>query len=203
MHYLIDLDNTLLDTYYIDENGKNRFYWAQDFEKDFNVSQNVLDDLFQGAFLIALYRTKMLSRFFVPFLMKYNIPLDASGFLNYWLSRDMRVNQSVWEWIQQEREQGHVFHIASNQPHVRMDYLLEHLPEWKDVFNHVFTSARLGVSKEEPEFFRYAQYTLKVPFNQMCLIDDSIENIKTAKSLGMHAILFKSVDQLDKEKPVI
>ena len=42
MHYLMDLDNTLLDTYYTDENGKHCFRWTQDFEKDFQLSVSVV-----------------------------------------------------------------------------------------------------------------------------------------------------------------
>lgn len=203
MHYLMDLDNTLLESYYIDEAGAFQFYWSKDFEKDFNLSPSVLDNLFTGPFLIAQQRTKNLSRFIAPFLEKYNIPLDVDGFMEYWLSRDMRVIQPVWEWIKKEKAKGHSFHIASNQPHVRMDYILEHLPEWNEVFDCVFTSARLGVSKSEQDFFIYAKNILKVPYQEMCLIDDTEHNISVAKSLGMHAVLFQSVEQLEKEKPVL
>ena len=59
MHYLIDLDNTLLDTYYVDENGKNRFYWAQDFEKDFNFSLiKIAYSLFPFCTMLSLVLTK-------------------------------------------------------------------------------------------------------------------------------------------------
>lgn len=196
MHYLMDLDNTLLDSYRIDANGKLHFSWAQNFEQDFAKSPDILEDLFQGSFLIAMQRTKVLSRFIEPFLKKHNIEMTPKDFLEYWLSRDMRINQPVWEWIKKEKAKGHIFHIASNQSHIRMDYLLENQPEWHEVFDWVFTSARLGVAKPEPQFFVYAKNYLKVPFNQMCLIDDSPQNIEVAKSLGMNGILFRSPDDL-------
>lgn len=199
MHYLMDLDNTLLDTYHIDEDGRLHFHWANDFEKDFGVSSCILEELFQGPFLIALQRTKSLERFVVPFLKKYQIEMPAQEFFEYWLSRDMRVQSDVWNWIKKEKKKGHLFHIASNQPHVRMDYLLEKLPEWQEVFDFVFTSARLGVAKSDPAFFIYAKNYLKVPYNQMCLIDDSNENIEVAKSLGMKGVLFSSLQDLEKE----
>ena len=77
-----------------------------------------------------------------------------------------------------------------------MDYILENLKEWNEVFDFVFTSARLGVPKSDASFFIYAKNYLKVPFNQMCLIDDSLENVKAAKSLGMNVVWFNSVDSL-------
>ena len=154
--------------------------------------------MFQGPFLIALQRTKNLERFVAPFLEKYQIAISVGDFIEYWLSRDMRVNDEIWQWIKEEKQRGHTFHIASNQPHIRMDYLLEHLPEWHHVFDFVFTSARLGVSKSDPAFFIYAKNYLKIPFSEMCLIDDSIENIEVSKSLGMNGVLFRSLDDLKK-----
>lgn len=196
MHYLMDLDNTLLDTYHLDDCGKVYFTWARDFEKDFGLSVDVLNDLFQGPFLISLQRSRTLNRFIEPFLAKYKIDISADDFLNYWLSRDMNVKPEVWNWILAQKEEGHSFHIASNQPHVRMDYLWENLPEWQQVFEHVFTSARLGVAKPDENFFIYAKNIIKTPFSNMCLIDDSIENIETAKSLGMQGLLFQGIDSL-------
>ncbi len=196
MHYLMDLDNTLLDSYLIDENGQIHFSWAKDFEKDFAKPPQILQELFQGPFLIALQRTKMVSRFIEPFLKKHQIEISASEFIEYWLSHDIQVKEPVWNWIKSQKQKGHSFHIASNQSHIRMDYILTHQPEWQDVFDWVFTSARLGVAKPQEEFFIYAKNHLKVPFNQICLIDDSSENINVAKSLGMNGILFRSVDDL-------
>ncbi|MBO7244545.1 MAG: HAD hydrolase-like protein [Alphaproteobacteria bacterium] len=196
MHYLMDLDNTLLDTYHIDENGKTHFHWSEDFEKDFNLPLSVLDDLFQGAFLISLQRSRNLTRFIDPFLKKYQIKMSADEFLEYWLSRDMRIKEDVWQWILNKKEEGHSFHIASNQPFIRMDYLWSHLPSWHEVFECVFTSSNLGVAKPDESFFIYAKNIVKTPFQNMCLIDDSPENIKSAQSLGMETILFQGIDSL-------
>ncbi len=196
MHYLMDLDNTLLDTYHVDENGQVHYQWTKDFEKDFNLPVSVLTDLFQGAFLISLQRSRNLTRFIDPFLKKYKISMTSEEFLEYWLSRDMKIKEEVWEWILNKKEEGHSFHIASNQPYIRMDYLWGHLPAWHNVFEHVFTSSNMGVAKPDESFFIYAKNIVKMPFQNMCLIDDSIENIESAKSLGMYGILFQGIDSL-------
>ncbi len=31
MHYLVDLDNTVLNTFFVDETGRVNFYWCQNF----------------------------------------------------------------------------------------------------------------------------------------------------------------------------
>ena len=46
---------------------------TKDFEKDFNLPVTVLNDLFQGAFLISLYRSRNLTRFIDPFLIYFLI----------------------------------------------------------------------------------------------------------------------------------
>ena len=104
MHYLMDLDNTLLDTYHFDENGQVHYQWTKDFEKDFNLPVTVLNDLFQGAFLISLYRSRNLTRFIDPFLKKYKISMTSEEFLNYWLSKDMKIKEEVWQWILNKKE---------------------------------------------------------------------------------------------------
>lgn len=57
MHYLIDLDNTLVETFYTDTNGKVHFYWSQEFKKDFGLSPVILKDLFTKSFCRAMQQT--------------------------------------------------------------------------------------------------------------------------------------------------
>ena len=49
------------------------------------------------------------------------------------------------------------------------------------------------------DIIKDAKNYLKVPFNQMCLIDDSKQNIEVAKSLGMNGILFQGIEDLKEE----
>ena len=131
------------------------------------------------------------------FLKENNLPLTTDQFLNYWLSRDANIRPDVYDWIKSKKQEGHHMHIASNQPHVRMDYLLERFPDWNKTFEHVFTSARLGVAKPEALFFQKIQKTLKVPFEEICLIDDDPTNIPTVKKLNMSAVLYTDFEDLN------
>ncbi len=196
MHYLIDLDNTLLDAYFYDKSGKVCFYWTRDFEADFGAPVAVLDDLFRDEFLTTIQNTIELHDVIAPWIQRNKLNTTVTDFLAYWLSRDAILNSSVWDWIKTKKAAGHHFHIASNQPHVRMDYLWRHFSEWPVVFDEVFTSARIKLAKPDIAFFQYAQQKLNVPFHDMCLIDDSAPNIKSAQSLGMNAILFTGAQDL-------
>lgn len=191
-HYLIDLDNTLLYTYKCDNSGKTSFYWTRDFEKDFKKPVSILDDLFSG-----IFEPEVNPEYYVTaFLKKNKIQMNPNTFLTYWLSRDNNLNQECWQWICNQKRKGHRFSIASNQPELRMQYLWRHRPEWHIVFDHVFTSARLGVGKPDPTFFLHIQKQLQTSFQNICLIDDSSDNCQTAHQLGMDAILFRTAEDL-------
>ena len=77
MHYLIDLDNTLLKTFYLDRSGHMRFYRARAFQADTGQSKAVLGELFQGVFLDALCKTRDLAPFIEPWLQKYHLPFSG------------------------------------------------------------------------------------------------------------------------------
>lgn len=191
-HYLIDLDNTLLYTYKCDNSGKTSFYWTRDFEKDFKKPVSILDDLFSGIFEPEVNP----EHYVTAFLKKNKIQMNPNTFLTYWLSRDNNLNQDCWQWICNQKRKGHRFSIASNQPEIRMQYLWRHRPEWHIVFDHVFTSVRLGVGKPDPTFFLHIQKQLQTSFQNICLIDDSSDNCQTAHQLGMDAILFRTAEDL-------
>ncbi len=195
-YYLVDLDNTLLHTFKCKENGKISFYWTSDFEKDFKKPVSILDELFQGMFLVYLQTETNLGSYVSPFLEKYGLQIKPDAFIDYWLSRDNNLNQDCWQWICNQKRKGHRFSIASNQPEIRMQYLWQHRPEWHTVFDHVFTSARLGVGKPDPTFFLHIQKQLQTSFQNICLIDDSSDNCQTAHQLGMDAILFRTAEDL-------
>ncbi len=190
MHYLIDLDNVLLDTFYQDENGQTHFYWSTDFEKDFGKHPSILRDLFQPDFLLEMHRTTQLNEYIKPWIEKHGLQISVDNFLTYWLERDSNLNQKMWQWILTEHGKGHHFHIASNQPIVRMDYIWRKFDEWPHVFEEVFTPFYLKTAKPDPNFFHRVQQKLGVGFDDICLIDDSIENIVSARSLGIKTILF-------------
>lgn len=196
MHYLIDLDNTLLDTFFFDDKGGVHFYWTKNFKKDFGLFPQVLQDLFRGDFLIALQQTTEIHPYINDFLKKYHLKITSDEFLDYWLSRDCNINIDTLKWIKMQKESGHIFHVASNQPHIRMNYLLKNYTETFCLFDEIFTSAKLGVAKPHPDFFNLIKKKLDVSFKEICLIDDDKKNIQTAQALGMETILFRDKNDL-------
>ena len=196
MHYLVDLDNTLLNTFFIDENGIVNFYWSESFKQDFGQSPRILKDLFCEPFLTMLRTSTGLHAHINMFLKNHNIDMSAEEFSEYWLSRDCSINMDVLNWIRTHHADGDYFYVASNQPIIRMDYIWQHKKELRDLFKDVFIPANIDAAKPEPEFFIKIQEKLNVPFSDICLIDDDENNIESAKQLGMKTIFFESIKDL-------
>jgi FMN phosphatase YigB (HAD superfamily) len=63
------------------------------------------------------------------------------------------------------------------------------LADWS-IFERVFTSAAAGMRKPDLSFFKYVLDEIKVEPSSVTFVDDNIENILAARSLGIHGILF-------------
>ena len=65
-----------------------------------------------------------------------------------------------------------------------------------DIFDQVYASNKIGISKPNPDFFNYILEREKVHPTACCFIDDSMENISTAKALGLKTVLFTGSEVL-------
>lgn len=63
--------------------------------------------------------------------------------------------------------------------------------DWS-VFDEVFTSGVVGERKPHLGFFRHVVATTRVDPRRTIFIDDKLENVLSARSLGMHGIVFES-----------
>jgi epoxide hydrolase-like predicted phosphatase len=70
----------------------------------------------------------------------------------------------------------------------------EHLND--DAFDMLLFSAEEGLAKPEPEIYRRALSRLKVTPGQAIFVDDLLENVEAARSLGLQAIHFEERQQM-------
>lgn len=198
MHYLIDLDNTLLNTFFRTSDGKMHFYWATNLQSDLGINPETLNLLFTIEFMQILQTDLDIAPFVTRYLKKISSSVSSSEFINYWLTHNSDLNTSVWNWIKKTKNQNIYFHITSDQPHIRMKFLWNKFKEWQDVFDMIFTSANFNsIYKDDKKFFELVLEQLHEYPDNVCLIDDNITNITVAKKLGIRTILFKSIDDLN------
>ncbi|MCK5768310.1 MAG: HAD family phosphatase [Candidatus Atribacteria bacterium] len=65
-----------------------------------------------------------------------------------------------------------------------------------EIFDEVYTSTLMGISKPDPDFYRYILKEEGVMPEEAVFVDDMEENVIAAQNIGIKSILFKSPDSL-------
>jgi len=98
-----------------------------------------------------------------------------------------RLDQDVMEIIKQLKNHSRVV-CGTNTFDPHYDYLLER--GYYDVFDAVFASNKMGVSKPNPDFYRFILNNEGIKPEDALFVDDSEINVSAAKNLQIRSILF-------------
>ncbi len=71
--------------------------------------------------------------------------------------------------------------------------------EFLQLFDAIIVSGEVGLIKPDPAIFELTVQKAGVLPSQCLLIDDNEENVAVAQRLGMHALLFRSAEALERE----
>ncbi len=104
--------------------------------------------------------------------------------------------QDVFTLVSILKNNGYKIGFLSNTEKPAMDFFLE---QGYDVFDILVFSCNEGYRKPEREIYEITLQRLHSTPDETLFLDDRIENIRGAESLGIHAILFENSEQL-KEK---
>jgi len=106
-----------------------------------------------------------------------------------------RPNPVMVEWVRVLRARGLRTAVISNMSRTVGDYLRRNA-QWMDLFDPLCFSGELKMGKPNLAIYRVCLDALGVPAAQTLFIDDLEVNIAAAHAVGMHGIVFRSVDQL-------
>lgn len=109
-----------------------------------------------------------------------------------------RPNPVMVEWLHVLRERGFKTAMISNLSRNFSGYLRQNA-NWAALFDHLCFSGELGISKPGAAIFRGCLEALHVAASQALFVDDKEVNIAAAQKLGLKGIVFRSVEQLEKE----
>jgi len=65
-----------------------------------------------------------------------------------------------------------------------------------DIFDEVYASNLIGISKPDPDFYRYILRKEGIKPENIIFVDDTEENILSAQKIGINSILFTDPDSL-------
>lgn len=117
--------------------------------------------------------------------------------LNQWFEYENVVNEPLLEIIQDIRKSGVLCFIATSQEKNRADYIRDVM--FKDKLDGFIFSCDLGLDKGDPEFFKEALKVLSMSADEVAFIDDSQENVDSAKSVGINAFLYTDISKVKED----
>ncbi len=124
---------------------------------------------------------------FSPEQMSRLLKLDAQ----MWMS----LNEPVLAWSQQVRAAGFKIGILSNIGD-EMVKAMERQFKWLANYDHCTWSYELGIVKPQPEIYLHTLDKLGVEPHQALFLDDKAVNVRGAESVGMHGIVFSTIEKL-------
>ena len=113
--------------------------------------------------------------------------LTPQRLIDYWFSQDARLDEALLAELGALRKRGMPVHLATNQDHLRADYLMR-IVGLSDHVDGIHYSADLGCRKPDAAFFHQVATRLDRAPRDLLLIDDAIENVRGAQAVGWSAI---------------
>lgn len=124
---------------------------------------------------------------------------DASSLLEYWFkSEDVR-NDALIALIGELGEQGLACYLATEQEKYRAAYMKDVM--FKGLFKDQFVTCDIGFKKSEPAFYEEIIRRLQIEQpsiapGEVVFFDDSQDKVDIARSVGINAQLYTSVDHV-------
>jgi putative hydrolase of the HAD superfamily len=108
-------------------------------------------------------------------------------------------NPTMLEWLRQIHSSGGIkTALLSNMPHDMILYVRRKFG-WLNQFDHLTFSAEVGLIKPDAAIYQHSLRGVGVPASEALFVDDKEPNVQGARSLGLRAIRFHSVEQLRNE----
>lgn len=190
---LFDADGVII-------NGK---LFSQHLQDDFGITPTITKTFFTTVFHDCLEGKADLRTAIQPHLKEWGWNKDVDSFLKYWFESEQVLDEKLIELIQAFRSVGIRCFVATNQEHLRANYMREkmHFNEW---FDGVYSSADLGQKKPNIAFFEKLHIEVGAPDKTTTwFFDDTQKNVDSAKLFGINARLYTDFDSyqelVDKE----
>jgi putative hydrolase of the HAD superfamily len=108
------------------------------------------------------------------------------------------INEPMLAWAQALAESGFRIGILSNMGEDTLSYMRQEFA-WLGDFHHHTWSCELGIAKPDPGIYIYTCEKLGVAPSEALFLDDKIENVEAAQRVGLHAIQFTNITQLQQD----
>lgn len=168
--------------------GKPVDFYFQEFDKKFNLPDGTFEKITRD-----IQRRRNLSR---DFSQDEYVTTEYSGLVRFEqvneffeaIRNSEGVNQGLVDWIQEQRAKYQISILSNTRitlERLHEKFGIDHL------FDHIFISSDLRLAKPDPEIFQHVLKVLGASPEECLFVDDSLENIESAKNLGFNVVLFE------------
>jgi len=191
---MMDVDGVLVSGRPSD--GRHLF---AELEADLGLSPDRLRQTFFTPFWEAIVTGREgLTERLTPVLAEIAPKVSAERLIAYWFENDSRVDQAVLSAVKRYRDRGLPVFLATNQEHLRADYLMRQVGLGAHVDGIIY-SAALGHRKPSAEFFERAAAIAAAAPEDIVLVDDTLANVEAARQAGWSAVHWTGNGSLDEE----
>jgi putative hydrolase of the HAD superfamily len=190
---LFDVDGVLVHGYHTRPEKRRR--WDEHMEADLGVRPEDFTARFiDGVFVShVLTGQRSLISALDEVLPTLGFAGSAMAFVSYWLERDSQVNRPLLDLVRRLRGTGRArLCVATNQEHLRAFHLWNNLG-FRDLFDDMFHSARLGVLKPDRGFLARIAARIGAQSEPPLLFDDSPAVAAAATAFGWEGVLFEDL----------
>ncbi len=125
--------------------------------------------------------------------MSKEINIDKKRIIKEW-NELIVLNEEIIPFIEELHKNNTVI-LLSNAPlgfveKLMSEYRLEHL------FDKMFISCNLKMSKPNPEIYRHCVNSFDKKFDKVYMIDDNLKNLEPLTQLGITPVHFTSIEKL-------
>jgi putative hydrolase of the HAD superfamily len=190
---LFDVDGVLIHGYHTRPELQRR--WDENLLEDLGIEPKA----FKERFIFDVFVKKVLVGQ-MGLIEALDVVLPQLGyrgptqrFVSYWLEHDSHINAELIEVAKRLKSAGAQLYIATNQEHVRAQWLWQTL-KLGEVFDDMYYAARLGVVKPKPRFFSEVERRLGSRSEPPLFFDDAPEVVAAAREAGWEAVVYDGLE---------
>ena len=130
---------------------------------------------------------------------EFHIDVDVIAEAFKQARESLRPNVEFIELVRELRREarGHLTVLAlSNISLPDYDYIVSHSSDWTSVFDRIFPSALVGERKPHLGCYRKVISEMQLEPQTTVFVDDKLDNVASARSLGMHGIVFDNQENV-------
>lgn len=190
--FMVDVDGVVVDGRPSDGEG-----WDSSLEEDLGLASSDLHKALFEPYWDAIVTGKLcLEERLESVLADIAPKLSRHRLLSYWFENDARLNLGLLSDLARHRRRGVKVFLASNQEHLRANFLMKSLG-LEHYCDGIFYSAALSCRKPSLDFYKKITELSGFLPEELLLIDDTKANVQAARESGWNAIHWTKSSDLE------